>query len=64
MKYVLKIGNMFISRIFIDSCDAEICIDFTSDKESARVFNYESSELYISLLINLFNCDIIKVDYV
>lgn len=35
-----------------------------SDRENAHVFNYESSELYISLLINLFNCDIIKVDYV
>ena len=58
MKYILKIGNMFISRISIDSCDAEICIDFTSDRENAHVFNYESSELYISLLINLFNCEI------
>lgn len=64
MKYILKIGNMFISGISIDSCDAEINIDFTSDRENAHVFNYESSDLYISLLINLFNCEIIRVDHV
>ena len=58
MKYILKIGNMFISRISIDSCDAEICIDFTSDIENAHLFNYELSELYIDILNNLFNCEI------
>lgn len=64
MKYILKIGNMFISSFSINSYDSEINVDFTSERENAHVFDYESSELYISLLINLFNCEIIKVDHV
>ena len=63
MKYILKIGNMYISRISIDSCDAEINVDFTSEIVNAHVFSYESSELYINLLFNIFKCDIIKKDY-
>lgn len=64
MKYILKIGHMFISRVSIDSYDTDIYVDFTSNREDACVFDYEISELYISLLVNLFNCEIIRVDHV
>ena len=64
MKYILKIGNMFISSVSIDSYDTDICVDFTSNRNDARVFNYESSELYINILCDLFNCEIIRVDHV
>ena len=64
MKYILKIGNMFISSVSIDSYSTDIDVELTSNRNNARIFNYETSELYIVLLINLFNCEITRIDHV
>ena len=60
--YILKLGDLYITRISIENYDTDISIEFTVKIDDAKIFNELNYLTFKNLIELLLNCELTIIE--